>query len=250
MAPRRRLRRLAAHLAAALLLLAGQIPAPALADDTVAHGFLTTVFGTEARPRSTTYVRKFVGTVSYTLISTSHFDRRGEVRAFIAYLGRTVRNLRFHETADVQAARLRIYLVNRADYAATIRATAWRDADTAFLESNDCATVLAARPSGIVRALVYLVADDGGRAFSHCMAEEITQSLGPVNDSDLLAGSLFNDRSKLTGLGRLDWLILGVLYHERIRPGMREADVRPLLPAVIDDVLLQLPADLLARPLP
>ena len=84
---------------------------------------------------------------------------------------------------------------------------------------------LAARRSGIERAAVYLVADEGFGPFAHCLVEEVAQSLGPANDDDALAGSIFNDRSEDVGLRTLDFVILNVLYDTRIRPGMTRAQV-------------------------
>ena len=237
-------------LLAALVVLASSTEARALSDAAIAEGFLATVFGTEARPGEPTYVRKFVGPVEYSLISTSRVDRRPAIRTFAARLDSIVPNLALREAANPATARLHIYLVDRADFVATIRATAWAGTDTDFLERNDCAAVLAARPDGILQSLVFLAADDGEAAFRHCMIEELVQSLGPVNDSDALPGSILNDSSRANVFARLDWFILSILYDERIRPGMRAGDVRPLLPAIIGHVRMQLPPDLLAPSLP
>ncbi len=241
---------LAAALIAALTVASDTAAARDFSDAAIAEGVLATVFGGETRHPGEPYVRKFVGPVRYSLISTSRVDRRRQVRRYIAQLARTVQNLTFHETAEIETARLRIYLVDRSDYAATIQATAWAGTDTAFLRRNDCAAVLAATHAGIVRALVYLAADDADSAFAHCLAEEVAQSLGPANDSDALADSIFNDRSQINEFGRFDWLILNVLYDERVRPGMSEAQLRPLLPVIIRDVRGRKGPATLGPPLP
>lgn len=223
-------------LASAPLGTAGTAAARDFSDAAITEGVLATVFGGETGRPGKAYVRKFVGPVRYSLISTSRVDRRRQVRRYLAQLTRTVQNLSFDETAEIEAAQLRIYLVDRSDYAATIQATAWSGTDTAFLQRNDCAAVLAATSAGIVRALVYLAADDADTEFAHCLVEEVAQSLGPANDSDTLADSIFNDRSQLDEYGRFDWLILNILYDERVLPGMSEGELQPLLPEIIDNV--------------
>jgi len=231
--------------AALALLLTAARPARAFSDADLMRGFLATVFGAEATggngDRASRFVKKFAGPVRYHLVSSSGVDRRRTVRTFIAGLGRAVQNLEFAETTEFAAAHMVVYLVDRADYVATIRATVWPGVNTSFLEMNACSAVLAARRTGIERAFVYLVADESAAGFSHCMVEEITQSLGPANDSALLTDSIFNDDSRLNAFGLYDWFILNMLYDARVRPGMREAEVLAVLPAAIADARRRLP---------
>lgn len=238
--PFRRLCRKASALGlAAGVVLGGPVavPAHALSDGAVARGFLATVFGSEDRMNAAAggFVKKFTRPVRYHLVSTSRVDRRLSVRDYLASLAGAVANLDLLETTDLASADLIIYLTDRADYVATIRATAWTGVATGFLEANACSTVLAARRGGIERAMVYLVADEGFAAFAHCLVEEVAQSLGPANDDPALDGSIFNDRSRVVGLGELDWLILNVLYDARILPGMDAGQVGEVLPQVITD---------------
>lgn len=237
--------------AVAILIAEGAAPSRAqpiaapFSDSELIRGFVLTVFGAEvesARNRATTsVVKKFVGPVRYRLVSTAERDWRGTVRAFLSSLSDSVLNLTLVETPSTGEADLVIYLVDRVDYAATIRRTVWPGVDTAFLEDNACSAVLAARPTGIERANIYLVADEGFASLSHCLVEEVAQSLGPANDSDLLPDSIFNDDSRLNVFALFDWFILNMLYDSRVRPGMTEAQVLPVLPSVIRDVRARVP---------
>jgi hypothetical protein len=239
-------RRLLAALALCALALgpAGAQGAP-FSDAELVRGFVLTVFGSEAesaRNNATSrVVKKFTGPVSFSVVSTSRVERRQTVRAFLHALSDSVAHLTLTPTGDRQAADLVIYLVDRVDYAATIRRTVWPGVDTAFLEDNHCSAVIAARRTGIERANIYLVADEGFSELSHCMVEEVAQSLGPANDSPLLTDSIFNDTSRLNAFGLFDWFILNMLYDPRVRPGMTEAQVRPILPEVIADVRARMP---------
>ncbi|WP_157961722.1 DUF2927 domain-containing protein [Acuticoccus kandeliae] len=209
-------------------------------DQELTDGFVLTVFGSEtdvagARPGSR-IVKKFTGPVTFHIVSTSLVDRVETTRAFVEQLGATIQNLDLAEVASVEDADMVIFLVDRANYRETIRETVWPGVDGAFLEENACSAVIASRPTGIERAHVYLVADEGFLGLSHCMVEEIAQSLGPANDSPLLKDSIFNDESDLNVFGLFDWFLLNMLYDSRIVAGMSEAEARDVLPAVIADV--------------
>ncbi len=227
-----------------VLALLGAGPAVAqtpYSDAELARGFLLTVFGAErAANVGATIVKKFPGPVRYRIVSTGAIDWSDTVRAFAASLDGAVDGLSLAEAMPDESPNMTVFLVDRSDYRAVIDRTVWDGVDTAFLGDNACSAVLAARPTGIERANVYIVADEGFLGLSHCLVEELSQSLGPANDSDELPDSIFNDRSDLSTFGVFDWFILSMLYDRRIRPGMTEADVRPLLPAVIADARARL----------
>ncbi len=68
-----------------------------------------------------------------------------------------------------------------------------------------------------------------------CIAEETTQVLGLLNDVDM-PGTLFNDTGKPRDLTPLDELLVRLLYHPGLRPGMRRGEAlaaaRRALPAL------------------
>lgn len=70
-----------------------------------------------------------------------------------------------------------------------------------------------------------------------CFHEEIAQALGLVNDWSRGRPTIFNDDEEFATLTVLDVLLLGVLYDSRLRPGMREAEARPILAEVVADIL-------------
>ncbi|NQV85250.1 MAG: DUF2927 domain-containing protein [Rhodospirillales bacterium] len=55
---------------------------------------------------------------------------------------------------------------------------------------------------------------------NHCLLEEMTQSLGLPNDSNLISPSIFSDSSRRTDLTRSDLIILKTLYNPRMKVGM------------------------------
>lgn len=236
-----------------LVLLSLLTGAPAAAADEYSdadliRGFMLTVFGAEvidapADIAAALRVKKFNRPVRYRIVDDAGGGEAAAlVRDYLYGLSRAVDGLRTVEVAGPLRAEMTIYLVDRAAYAATIERTVWEGVDTSFLARNACSAVIAARTSGIERANVYLVVDEGFLTLAHCTVEEIAQSLGPANDSDELPDSIFNDSSSVNVLGEFDWFLLNMLYDRRIVAGMTAEAVAPLLPAVIADARARLPA--------
>lgn len=71
------------------------------------------------------------------------------------------------------------------------------------------------------------------RLLLSCIVEEVTQAMGLPNDSDKVFPSIFNDRTPETLLTGLDALLLKMLYHPKIKAGMRASQVRPILAGIL-----------------
>src|SRR5262249_29141403 len=87
----------------------------------------------------------------------------------------------------------------------------------------------------IVRSDVLLVVDAGDFIFRDCVYEELLQSLGPINDTDI-PWTMFNDDVQMGFFDIYDQYILNILYHPRIKPGMTVDEVSGLLPQIIPKV--------------
>ncbi|WP_029146742.1 DUF2927 domain-containing protein [Methylophilus sp. 5] len=83
----------------------------------------------------------------------------------------------------------------------------------------------------IKRAWVVIPVDHAQehRSLVSCIVEEITQAMGLPNDSDKVYPSVFNDKTPESLLTGLDALLLKMLYLPAIKPGMRAAQVQPIL---------------------
>lgn len=62
-----------------------------------------------------------------------------------------------------------------------------------------------------------------------CLHEEIAQGLGLPNDSPTARPSIFNDDEEFALLTRQDEDMLRILYNPALRPGMSEAEARPII---------------------
>ena len=62
-----------------------------------------------------------------------------------------------------------------------------------------------------------------------CIHEELAQALGLPNDSNAARPSIFNDDEEFALLTPQDALMLRMLYNPALRPGMTEAEARPII---------------------
>ena len=69
-----------------------------------------------------------------------------------------------------------------------------------------------------------------------CLAEEITQALGPANDLYRLPDSIWNDDNFHGMATPFDMLILRALYQPELQSGMTRPEVAAALPGVLDRV--------------
>lgn len=65
-----------------------------------------------------------------------------------------------------------------------------------------------------------------------CIHEEVAQGLGLANDSPAARPSIFNDDEEFALLTVQDELMLRILYSPELRPGMTEAEARPIVHAL------------------
>ncbi|MBT1443535.1 DUF2927 domain-containing protein [Shewanella sp. JM162201] len=125
------------------------------------------------------------------------------------------------------------------------RASAWRKLIGSVVGEKAAATVQGAvclasfnAPAGkIERAQVFIPIDQArmqGKLVS-CVVEELTQVMGLPNDSDAVFPSVFNDRSPEELLTPLDWLLLRLLYDDRLESGMSAAESAPKVSAILND---------------
>lgn len=95
---------------------------------------------------------------------------------------------------------------------------------------------------GYAYAVAMIRAELPPRLRSACFEEELAQGLGLPNDSPAAQPSIFNDDEKHAVLTQHDELLLKILYDPRLRPGMLEAEARP--------IVAQIAAELLGAPAP
>ncbi len=84
----------------------------------------------------------------------------------------------------------------------------------------------------------------------HCIVEELTQSLGLVNDSPLIFPSIFNDSSRQQELHPWDEIMVQTLYNPRLYPGITVKTARPIYRAILAELIAQTPVTTDSPPAP
>lgn len=72
-----------------------------------------------------------------------------------------------------------------------------------------------------------------------CIQEELSQGLGLSNDYALARPSIYNDDEEFGFMTRHDELLLKMLYDRRLRPGMAEAEARPIVEQIAAELMAQ-----------
>jgi len=104
-----------------------------------------------------------------------------------------------------------------------------------------CYFVTAANRRGeIVQATIVVNNQMTDQQINSCLLEEMTQTLGLPNDSDIVKPSVFNNKSVLNKLTRNDLIVVGTLYDERLTPGMERKKAVTKAASIIGDVLKRL----------
>ncbi len=223
----------------AAMVLAGPAAAATVdpySDASVIAGFMATVFGVEfpSFEGDGDTVKKFSGVVRVYVDNRAGIDRRAAVEGFIAALPEAIGGLSLRLSTRAESANFIVHVVDRAQYPAVARYL------LPSLQEGEapgrCFVSVTYGAAGITRSEAVIVSDEGEYLFRRCMIEEILQGLGPVNDSPELDGSVFGEASRQTEFVLFDRLILNVLYHPAVLPGMSEAEVGRVLPGVLWDV--------------
>lgn len=199
-------------------------------------GFMKTVFGLEYRTWNWQpyLVKKYTRPVAFYVQNLSRRNRKDDAMRFLSGLTTRIRGLRTRLVSSRQQANFVLYIVDRSQYEDVVRREIY--GDPAAHAPGRCLVRVLSDTSGIAQSTAVIVADEGEFLFQRCLVEEVLQGLGPMNDDQTLAHSVFNDRTRHDRFTAFDRYILNMLYHKRVRPGMSQQQARKVLPAVIRDV--------------
>lgn len=208
-------------------------------DAALIDAFGKTVFGVEYDdPNAVMVVRKFQQPARVGIDNRSAIDRTAAVSAFVSTLQPAIHGLTLAEAGSREPANFRIYVVDRKDYGPVIRGEIYRDPKATA--PGRCFVRVLSSNGAIARTDVVIVSDEGEFLFQRCLVEEVLQGLGPLNDSDDLADSVFNDDSRHAAFTLHDRLILNMLYDPRIKAGMTSEETETLLPFLLPEIRARL----------
>ena len=209
-------------------------------DAEIFDGFFKTAFGAELRfAESADRIRKYHVPVRVYVDNRGKPDRSAQVASVVADIKSRVAGLDIAITDDRAAANVAVHLTRERDFGRTIRAAFGRDQARRIQRSLEpqCLSGLAKDAEfRIQHSDVFLVVDAGDFIFYDCVYEELLQSLGPINDTEKVRWTMFNDDVQKGFFDVYDQDILNILYHPRVRAGMTRAEVRALLPEIMPEV--------------
>jgi hypothetical protein len=209
-------------------------------DAEIFKGLFATAFGAEMRIAGRVDgIRKYDKPVRVYVENSAQPDRSGQIAEIVADIKSRVEHLDIAIVADRKEANVIVRLLGERTFYPTLRAAFGRDRMRSIQKSLDPQCLSGFRKDAelrIVRSDVFLVADRNDFTFYDCAYEELLQSLGPINDTDKIPWTMFNDRVAMGFFDVYDQYILNILYHPRVRPGMTRAQVRALLPEIMPQV--------------
>jgi len=208
-------------------------------DAEIVEGFLRTAFGAEFHLAGRVdRIRKFAGPVR-VYAAGSRPDRKAQLAKVVADIGARVAHLDIAMADSPAAANVSVTLVRDRDLDRTIVKTYGRERAREIKTSLDPQCLSGFRKNEryeIEHSDVLLTVDSGDFVFFDCAYEELLQSLGPINDTNSVPWTMFNDKVTMGFFDVYDQYILNVLYDPRIRAGMTVEEVKAALPEVIPDV--------------
>lgn len=209
----------------------------AFTDDEIISGFMLTAIGAEFQISGRgDRIRKYEAPVRVFINNHGAPDRTAQVRRVIADIARHVRHIDIAVTPNRARANLVITLLRQRAFfpklveifghvrAREIRRRLDPQCLSGFRKGADFR---------IQHSDVILVTDIREFDFLDCAYEEVLQALGPINDTDKVPWTMFNDDVQMGFFDIFDQYIMNILYDPRVRPGMSAAEIRAVIPQVL-----------------
>jgi hypothetical protein len=209
-------------------------------DGEIFRGFFATAFGAEMRIAGRVdRIRKYDKPVRVFVENQAQPDRSMQIAEIVADIKARVERLDIAMVAERREANVVVRLLAEKNLYPALRAAFGPARMRSIHQSLDPQCLSGFRKDAklrIVQSDVFLVADASDFIFYDCAYEELLQSLGPINDTDKIPWTMFNDKVAMGFFDVYDQYILNILYHPKVRPGMTRAQVRALLPEIMPEV--------------
>ena len=208
-------------------------------DSEIVEGFLKTAFGAEYHLAGRVdRIRKYDGPVR-VFADSPRADRKAQLSKIVADIAARVQHLDIAMVDDVDDANVQVKLVRDRDLQRTISTFYGSRRAKEIRSSLDPQCLSGFRKNEkfeIEHSDVILTIDNGDFVFYDCAYEELLQSLGPINDTESVPWTMFNDNVSMGYFDVYDQYLMNLLYDPRIRPGMTVQEVQAVLPDVLTDV--------------
>jgi hypothetical protein len=209
-------------------------------DSQIFDGFFKTAFGAEYHLAGRVdRIRRFEGPVRVHAEGETRPDRRAQLSRVVTDIAKRIRNLDIAMTEDSDEANVTVHLVRDKNLAKTIATFYGAARAKEISDALDPQCLSGFRKNEkfeIEHADVILTIDNGDFVFLDCAYEELLQSLGPINDTDKVPWTMFNDDVQKGYFDVYDQYLMNILYHPEVKPGMTVQEVKAVLPQVMGDV--------------
>jgi hypothetical protein len=209
-------------------------------DSEIAEGFFKTAFGAEFHLAGRVdRIRKYDMPVRVFAAGANRPGRKAQLGKVVADIGRRIAHLDIAMAATIDDATIVVTLVRDRGLIPTIRRFYGEQRAREIRSGLDPQCITGFRKnerSEIEHSDVILAVDRGDFIFLDCAYEELLQSLGPINDTDSVPWTMFNDKVSMGFFDIYDQYLLNILYDPGIKAGMSVEEVKAVLPDVLADV--------------
>ena len=208
-------------------------------DSEIVEGFMKTAFGAEYHLAGRVdRIRKYEVPVR-VFADGNRTDRKTQLAKIIADIATKVQHLDIAMAETSDGANVLVKLVRDRDLYRTISTFYGGERAREIKSSLDPQCLSGFRKNEkfeIEHSDVILTVDNGDFTFLDCAYEELLQSLGPINDTNSVPWTMFNDSVQMGFFDVYDQYIMNILYDPRIKAGMTVQEVKAVLPPVLADV--------------
>jgi hypothetical protein len=209
-------------------------------DSEITEGFFKTAFGAEYHLAGRVdRIRKYDMPVRVFADGENRADRKAQLAKVVIDIGLRIAHLDIAMVQTRDEANVVVNLVRDRDLSRTITNFYGRERAKEIRASLDPQCLSGFRKnegSEIEHSDVILPVDKGDFVFLDCAYEELLQSLGPINDTNALPWTMFNDKVSMGFFDVYDQYLLNILYDPRVKAGMTIEEVKAVLPEVLADV--------------
>ena len=209
-------------------------------DSEIIDGFLKTAFGAEYHlAGKVDRIRKYDAPVRVFADGVNRADRKAQLAKIVTDIASRVQHLDIAMADSSDGANVVVRLVRDRDLYRTISTFYGTDRAREIRSNLDPQCLSGFRKNEkyeIEHSDVILTVDNGDFIFFDCAYEELLQSLGPINDTNSVPWTMFNDSVQMGFFDVYDQYLLNILYDPRIKAGMTVQEVRAALPQVLADV--------------
>jgi hypothetical protein len=209
-------------------------------DAEIVDGFFKTAFGAEYHlAGKVDRIRKYDAPVRVFADGVRRSNRKAQLAKVVADIASRVRHLDIAMVDRSDGANVIVRLVRDRDLFRTISTFYGTERAREIRSNLDPQCLSGFRKNDkyqIEHSDVILTVDNGDFTFLDCAYEELLQSLGPINDTNSIPWTMFNDSVQMGFFDVYDQYIMNILYDPRIRAGMTVQEVNAVLPQVLADV--------------